>query len=54
MTSAKTLVSLQVHSFGLRWERVGDTEIVTAQALSHLFGFKDQAVPKTDLPRCIA
>ena len=39
-------------SFWLRRERVRNAEI-TAQALPHLLGFKDQAVAATCLPRCV-
>ena len=50
---AKAFVSLQMHSFWLRREWVRNAEIVTAQALSHLLGFKDQAVTEANLPCCI-
>jgi hypothetical protein len=41
MPNAKALVSLPMHSVGLDRERVRNTEIVAAQALSHLYPFKD-------------
>jgi hypothetical protein len=54
MSGAKPIISPPIHSFWLRWERVRDAEIATAQTLSNLLGFKDQAVTNADLPRCIA
>ena len=46
-------MSPAMHSFVLGGERVRDAKITT-QAFSHLYGFKDQAIPETNLPSCIA
>ena len=53
MPCAKALMSPPMYSFGLGGERVRDAKITT-QAFSHLYGFKDQAIPETNLPSCIA
>ena len=51
---AKPVISSPMHSFWLRWERICNAEVGTAQPLPHLLRFKDQAVTDTNLPRRIA